>query len=53
MRRKTEPYLQPSQTYKMELFAKIVNGFQPLIVFTKRSSLDVWLRSEYAFGDKA
>ena len=30
----------------MELFVKIVNGFQSLIVFAKSSVLDVWLGSE-------
>ena len=29
-------------------FVKIVNKFQPLIIFAKRSMLDVWLGSEYA-----
>ena len=32
----------------MEIFAKIVNDFQPLIVFAKSSILDVWQASEYA-----
>ena len=30
----------------MKLFAKLVNGWNPPITFTKR--LDVWLGSEYA-----
>ena len=29
-------------------FVKIVNQFQPLIIFAKSSMLDVWLGSEYA-----
>ena len=32
---------EPSQTFKMELFAKIVNSFQPSTIFTKSSILDV------------
>ena len=32
----------------MRPFAKIVNGFQPLNIFAKSSSLDVWLGCEYA-----
>ena len=32
----------------MELFFKIVNGFQPLAIFAKSFVLDVWLGSEYA-----
>ena len=32
---------------KMELFAKTVNGFQPLIIITKIYILDVWLSSVY------
>ena len=39
--------LQSSQTSKMELFAKIVNGWKPLFIFTKGSILDLWLGSEY------
>ena len=34
-------YLDPTQMYKKELFAKIINGFQLLTIFTKRSILDV------------
>ena len=36
-----EAYSEPYQTSKMERFAKIVNGFQPLTIFGKRSILDV------------
>ena len=32
----------------MELFAKIMNSFQPLTILEKRSILDVWQGSEYA-----
>ena len=32
----------------MECFAKIVNGFYMLTVFTKRFILDIWQGSEYA-----
>ena len=35
----TERYSEPCQTCKMDHFAKIVNGFQPLTVFTKCSFL--------------
>ena len=37
-----------SQTSKIELFSKIVNGFPPLTILTKSSILDVWLGSGYA-----
>ena len=30
---KLEAYLEPSQTYAMEVFHEIVNGFKPLIIF--------------------
>ena len=53
MRGKPETYSQPSQTSKMEVFIKIVNGFQPFTVFIKSSILDIWLGYEYAFGDQA
>ena len=36
-----EAYLEPSQA-KMEIFAKIGNGFQPLFIFTIRSILEAW-----------
>ena len=43
-------HLEPSQTSKMELFAKIVNDivndWKPLIIFAKSSSTDVYLGSE-------
>ena len=41
----TEAYPEPSQTSKMELFAKIVNGFYPLTIFGKSFILDIWLGS--------
>ena len=44
----TETHSEACQTSKVELFAKLVTGFQPLNVFTKCSILDVWLSSEYA-----
>ena len=31
----------------MERFAKIINGYKPLIIFAKRSILHVWLGCEY------
>ena len=41
-------YLEPYQTSKMEIFAKIANAWKPLIIFAKCSILDVWEGSEYA-----
>ena len=38
--RDPKPYSEPYQTSKMESFAKIVNGFQPLTIFAKRSIID-------------
>ena len=43
----TETYLKSSQTTKMELFAKIVNGWKLLTIFTKRSILVFWYCFEY------
>ena len=43
-----EVYSEPYQASKMELFARIVTSFQPLIIFEKSSILDIWWRSEYA-----
>ena len=45
----SEAYLEPSQASKMELFVKIVNGFEPLAIFAKSPILDVLLGSETAF----
>ena len=42
-------YSEHSRISKMRLFEKIVNGFQPLTIFAKNSTLDVWLASECAF----
>ena len=36
----TQVYLQPCEISKMKLFAKIVNDFQPLVIFEKNSMLD-------------
>ena len=43
----TETYLEPCQISKMECFAKIINGFQPLTIFARRSILDVRQGSMY------
>ena len=37
------------QTSKMALFAKLVDGWNPLTIFAKSSILDVWQGSENAF----
>ena len=39
-------YSEPCQTSKTELFAKIVNGSQPLTIFANASIVDGWLGSE-------
>ena len=39
-------YSEPPQTSKMEHFAKIVIGLQPLTVFAKHSLLDLWQHSD-------
>ena len=46
----SEAYLEPLQTSKIELFAKIANSFKPLTVFAKNFMLDVCSGSKYAFG---
>ena len=45
----SEAYSEPSQTSKMEFFAKIVNGFQLLTISAKRSIVDVWQCLEYTY----
>ena len=42
----SEVYSECSQTSKIVFFEKIVNGFQPLIIFAKSSTLDLWIGSE-------
>ena len=37
-----------NQASKMEIFGKIVIGLKPLTIFTKNSTLDIRLSSEYA-----
>ena len=44
---KSEWYVEPCQTSKMEHFAR-VNGWKLLTIFAKSSILDVWQDSEYA-----
>ena len=39
---------ESSQTSKIEAFAIIDNGWKPLTIFAKISTLDIWLGSEYA-----
>ena len=34
------------QIFKIELFAKISNGWKPFAAFARRSILDVWVSSE-------
>ena len=36
-----EAYLDPNQLFRMELFAKIIKGFQAITIFAKSSILDV------------
>ena len=42
----SDAHSEPSQRSKMELFAKMNNGSQPLTIFGKSSTLDVWLDCE-------
>ena len=44
-----EVYSEPSRTSTMELFAKIVIGFQLLTIFIKSFILDILLGFERAF----
>ena len=45
-----EAFSEPYETFTMERFAKIVNGWKSLIIFVKRFMLGVWQGSEYASG---
>ena len=46
---RSEVYSEPSQTSKMQFFAKIVEDFESLIIFVKCSISDVQLGSEYTY----
>ena len=46
-----ETHSTPSQTSKIELFTKIVNGWKFFTIFAKSSIVDVWLSSECASGN--
>ena len=46
----SEAYPVPSELSKIQHFAKINNGFQPLTIFVKPSVLDVSQGSIYASG---
>ena len=45
-----QAYLEPNQSSKKELPAKTINDFEPLTIFAKSSTLDVWLGSEWDSG---
>ena len=42
-----EAYSEPRRKFKIEGFAKLINGFYPLPICPKDSILDVWQGSEY------
>ena len=42
-----ERHSKPNQMSKMELFAKMINSHEPLMIFTKSHILKVLLGSEY------
>ena len=44
----SEANSQPCQTFKMELFARIVKNWNPFTICAKASILDIWQGSEYA-----
>ena len=43
-----DAHSEPSETSRMEVFAKMVSNWMLLTIFIKSSMLDVWLGSEYA-----
>ena len=43
-----EGYSEPCQTFSMDIFVKILNGWEPWTAFTKTPSSHFWLSSEYA-----
>lgn len=47
---KTEAYSGVSQTSKTQIFAKIVNGWEPLTIYEKSFILEIWPGSNYAWS---
>ena len=45
----TMAYSEPCQTSTMERFTKIINFLKLFAIFAKRSTIDVWQSSEYAY----
>ena len=43
----TDAYSEPCQTFKMELFTKVINEWKLLTILEKKIMLDVWQGSEY------
>ena len=48
LKKASELYSEPCQSYKMEFYTKIDNDLRPLTIFVKTSFLDVWIDFEYA-----
>ena len=48
---RTEAYSGPRQTFKLELFAKIVNGWELLTIFAKSFILSIWRSFDYAYRE--
>ena len=48
----SEAHSESSQTSKMKLFGKLVNGWKALTIFIKSPIFDVWLDSEYVSGEE-
>ena len=44
----SEPYSEPCQASKMELFAKLVNGWKLFTVLTESSIIDAWRGSQHS-----
>ena len=51
--RRPEVYSELSQTSKMERIVKIVDGFQPLIIFAKGTILEICRSYEYVLEGSA
>ena len=45
----TMAHSEPCQTSKMERFTKIINFLKLFAIFAKRSTIDAWQSSEYAY----
>ena len=46
----SEPYSEPCQAYKVESFAKIINGFKKITIFNRNSIPEIFDRQDFEYA---